>query len=35
MNELQIFEHQDFGQIRVLEHDGERWFVAADVCLSL
>lgn len=35
MNELQIFEHQDFGQIRVLEQDGEPWFVAADVCRAL
>lgn len=35
MNELQIFEHQDFGQIRAVEQDGEPWFVAADVCRAL
>lgn len=35
MNELQIFEHEDFGQIRVVEFDGEPWFVAADVCRVL
>lgn len=35
MTGLQIFEHQDFGQIRVVEQDGEPWFVAADVCRAL
>lgn len=35
MMELQIFNHQDFGQIRVVEQDGEPWFVAADVCRAL
>lgn len=35
MTELQIFNHQDFGQIRVVEQDGEPWFVAADVCRAL
>lgn len=35
MNELQIFEHQDFGQIRVVEQNGEPWFVAADVCRAV
>ena len=29
---IQIFENNDFGQIRVIERDGEPWFVAADVC---
>ena len=29
---IQIFENNDFGQIRVVERDGEPWFVAADVC---
>lgn len=33
--ELQIFNHQDFGQIRAVEQDGEPWFVAADVCRAL
>lgn len=34
MNELQIqiFNNQEFGQVRVLEIDGQPWFVAADVC---
>ncbi|WP_089281305.1 phage antirepressor KilAC domain-containing protein [Anaerovirgula multivorans] len=32
MKELQIFKNQEFGQVRVLEKDGEPWFVAKDVC---
>lgn len=35
MNELQFFVHEDFGQIRVIEQNGEPWFVAADVCRAL
>lgn len=35
MNELTIFENPQFGEIRVIEHDGEPWFVAADVCRAL
>lgn len=35
MNELQIFENEQFGTIRVIEKDSEPWFVAADVCRSL
>lgn len=35
MNELQIFENPQFGEIRVIERDGEPWFVAADVCRAL
>lgn len=35
MMELQIFNHQDFGQIRAVEQDGEPWFVATDVCRAL
>lgn len=35
MNEIQIFEHEAFGQIRVIDRDGEPWFVAADVCSAL
>lgn len=35
MADLQIFEHEVFGQIRVLEVNGEPWFVAADVCRVL
>lgn len=35
MNEIQIFEHEAFGQIRVIDRDGEPWFVAVDVCSAL
>ena len=35
MNELRIFENEQFGIIRVIEKDGEPWFVAADVCRVL
>lgn len=36
MNELQIFENPEFGQIRaVLNENGEPLFVAADVCRAL
>lgn len=35
MNEIQIFEHEAFGQIRVIDRNGEPWFVAVDVCRAL
>ncbi len=35
MNELQIFENPEFGQIRALEVDGEPWFVGKDVAAVL
>lgn len=35
MNELQIFENPQFGEIRAVEKEGEPWFVAADVCRAL
>jgi len=35
MSELQIFNNPDFGEIRMVERDGEPWFVAADVCRAL
>lgn len=35
MSEIQIFVHEDFGQIRTIQKDGEPWFVAADVCRAL
>lgn len=35
MNELQIFESAQFGQVRTVQKDGEPWFVAADVCRAL
>lgn len=31
MNEVQIFKNDEFGEIRVVEREGEVWFVAADV----
>ena len=34
-NELQIFENNQFGQVRAIMKDGEPWFVAADVCRAL
>lgn len=35
MNELKIFENPRYGEIRVIDWDGEPWFVAADVCHAL
>lgn len=35
MNDLQVFENPDFGQVRTVTKDGEPWFVAADVCRAL
>ena len=34
-NELQIFNNNQFGQVRAIMKDGEPWFVAADVCKAL
>lgn len=33
-NELQVF-NSEFGNVRVVQIDGEPWFVAADVCKAL
>lgn len=30
--QLQVFQNAEFGKIRVIEKDGEPWFVAVDVC---
>lgn len=35
MNDLKIFENQEFGKIRAVEIDGEPWFVGKDVALAL
>lgn len=35
MNEIQVFESAQFGQVRTVQKDGEPWFVAADVCRAL
>lgn len=32
---LQLFQHPDFGRVRVLMKDGDPWFVARDVCECL
>lgn len=32
MNELQIFNNAEFGEVRTVVKDNEPWFVAADVC---
>jgi anti-repressor protein len=32
MNELQIFNNPEFGQIRVIQKDNEPWFVGKDIC---
>lgn len=35
MNNLMIFKNENFGQVRVLEQNGEPWFVGKDVALIL
>lgn len=35
MNEIQVFENSQFGQIRTILKDWEPWFVAVDVCKAL
>lgn len=35
MNALKIFEHEQFGEIRVVEREGEPCFVAKDVAEAL
>lgn len=35
MNELQIFDNQEFGTIRTVKFDGEPWFVGKDVAQVL
>lgn len=35
MNELQIFQNKEFGNVRVIEIDGEPWFVGKDVAECL
>lgn len=29
---LKVFEHKDFGAVRMVEHEGDWWFVAKDIC---
>lgn len=35
MNELQIFNSEEFGEIRTITKDNEPWFVASDICRPL
>ena len=35
ITDIQIFKNEQFGQIRVVERDGEPWFVAVDICGAL
>lgn len=35
MNKLQVFAHEKFGEIRVIDKDGEPWFVATDIAKVL
>ncbi len=35
MNDLQIFNNDEFGEIRTLQLNDEPWFVASDVCKAL
>lgn len=35
MNEIQVFNNSQFGDVRSINMNGEPWFVAADVCRAL
>ena len=35
MNEMQVFEHPAFGEVRTVVIDGEPWFVGKDVAQML
>ena len=35
MNEMTVFENEQFGNVRVIERDGDPWFIAMDVCRAL
>ncbi|MGI6612787.1 MAG: BRO family protein [Saccharofermentanales bacterium] len=35
MEQMQIYEHEQFGKIRTLTKDGDIWFVATDICDAL
>ncbi len=35
MNEMQVFKNEEFGKVRVIEKDGEVWFVGKDVAYIL
>lgn len=35
MSELSIFDHPKFGNVRIVDHNGDPWFVARDIALAL
>ena len=35
MSELQVFNSEQFGDVRVFMQDNEPWFIAADICKVL
>ena len=35
MNEITVFQNEEFGDIRTVMLEGEPWFVAVDVCRAL
>lgn len=35
MEGIKIFEQQEFGQVRVVDVNGEPWFVASDIAKAL
>ncbi|PFQ61242.1 hypothetical protein COK21_27885 [Bacillus cereus] len=35
MNELQVFNNEELGQVRTVMKDGELWFVTRDICGTL
>ncbi|WP_337515635.1 BRO-N domain-containing protein [Mitsuokella jalaludinii] len=35
MNELQIFQNHEFGEVRTVNIGGEPWFVGRDIALAL
>ena len=35
MNNLQVFNNEEFGEIRTITVEGEIWFIATDVCRAL
>lgn len=34
-NEIQVFQNQEFGELRTVVREGEPWFVASDVCAAM
>lgn len=35
MNDIQIFSNEQFGQVRVIDIDGEGWLVGKDVAIAV